>query len=425
MKRLVSPRVGGYAWLAGVGLLAALVSGRPELVALAAPFAVATLVGLTVTRRPQLSVGLAVDRERALEGEEVTLTVELASSTGVDRLEVAVILPAQLLPVGGWNPLALRLRPGERRTLELTVRCGRWGAFTLGPVAFRARDRLGLFAWEGRNTGERPRLRVYPQAETLRALLPPLETQVFVGNQVSRAKGEGIEFADIRPFAAGDRRRRINWRASARRTSLHVNEYHPERNTDVVLFIDTFADVRRGDRGTVDLAVRAASSLAARYLQRKDRVGLVGFGGVLSWLLPRSGTVQLYRIVDSVIQTEIVLSYAVRGVEVLPPRTLPPKALVLALTPLLDVRSAAALLDLRARGFDLVVIELSPLPFVDPGRSDAAQLAFRLWRLSRDSLRARYERAGVPVIEWQENVPLDAALEEVTAFRRHARPARA
>ena len=134
---------------------------------------------------------------------------------------------------------------------------------------------------------------------------------------------------------------------------------------------------------------------------------------------------QLYKIVDSVIQTEIVLSYAVRGVEILPPRTLPPKALVLALTPLLDARSAAALLDLRARGFDLVVIELSPLPFVDPGRSDAAQLAFRLWRLSRDSLRARYERAGVPVIEWQDGVTLDAALEEVTAFRRHARLAHA
>jgi uncharacterized protein (DUF58 family) len=425
MKRLVSPRVGGYAWLAGVGLLAALVSGRPELVALAAPFAVATLVGLTVSRKPELSLALAVDRERALEDEEVTVTVTLESPTGVDGLEVAVVLPDQLHAVGGSNPLALRLRPGERRTLELTLRCARWGAFSLGPAVFRARDRLGLFAWEGRSGGERPRRRVYPQAETLRALLPPLETQVFIGNQVSRAKGEGIEFADIRPFAAGDRRRRINWRASARRTSLHVNEYHPERNTDVVLFLDTFADVRRGDRGTVDLAVRAAASLAGRYLQRKDRVGLVGFGGLLSWLLPRSGTVQLYRIVDSLIQTEIVLSYAVRGVEILPPRTLPPKALVLALTPLLDSRSAAALLDLRARGFDLVVIELSPLPFVDPGRSDAAQLAFRLWRLSRESLRARYERAGVPVIEWREDVPLDAALEEVTAFRRHARPARA
>ena len=39
-------------------------------------------------------------------------------------------------------------------------------------------------------------LRVYPQPEALLSLLKPLETQVFAGNQVSRTKGDGIEFAD-------------------------------------------------------------------------------------------------------------------------------------------------------------------------------------------------------------------------------------
>ena len=48
---------------------------------------------------------------------------------------------------------------------------------------------------------------------------------------MARAKGDGIEFADIRPFVPGDRVRRINWRASARRPGLWVNESHPERNT--------------------------------------------------------------------------------------------------------------------------------------------------------------------------------------------------
>jgi uncharacterized protein (DUF58 family) len=122
---------------------------------------------------------------------------------------------------------------------------------------------------------------------------------------------------------------------------------------------------------------------------------------------------------------DIVLSYATKGVDILPPRSLPPKALVLALTPLLDPRSAGALLDLRARGFDLVVIEVSPLPFVDSGGDELAQLAYRLWKLSRESLRLRYEQAGVPVVEWRDGEPLDVVLEEVTAFRRYARPARA
>jgi uncharacterized protein (DUF58 family) len=325
------------------------------------------------------------------------------------------------LHVAGGNPRAVALLGS--RTLDFTLHCRRWGAFAVGPLLLRAGDRLGFHRWEGRAGSAQP-LRVYPTVETLRTLLAPLETQAFIGNQLSRAKGDGIEFADIREWVPGDRVRSINWRATARRSRLHVNQQHPERNTDVVLFLDTFTDVRTGTNGTLDLTVRAAASLAHRYLQRKDRVGVVSFGGYASWLLPSSGTRQLYRIVDSLLQMDIVLSYAVKGIEILPPRTLPPKALVLALTPLLDARSAAALLDLRARGFDLVVIEISPLPFVDPGGDARAQLAYRLWRLSRDSLRLRYLEAGVPVVEWRDAEALDVALEEVTAFRRYARPAR-
>ena len=107
----------------------------------------------------------------------------------------------------------------------------------------------------------------------------------------------------------------------------------------------------------------------------------------------------------------------------LPPRTLPPKALVLAITPLLDDRTGAALLDLRARGYDLVVVEVSPLELVAPDADSASQLAHRLWRLSREALRWRYEQVGVPVVTWREGDPLAAPLEEVNAFRRLARPA--
>ena len=423
MTRVVSPRLAAYAGLAAIGLIAGLAAGRVELVALAAPFALAAVAGAALAHDPAIEATLVLDRERALESEDVEATLELLSLPGSDRVELLLPLPAELRSQVR-NPRAVVLAPGKPRTLAVPMRCERWGAFAVGPLLVRARDRLGFHTWEARLAGRAP-LRVYPSVETLHALLPPLETQVFIGNQVSRTKGDGIEFADVREWEPGDRMRRINWRASARRGGLWVNEQHPERNTDVVLFLDTFADVRSAGRGTLDLTVRAATSLAHRYLQRKDRVGLVSFGGYLSWLLPASGTHQLYRIVDSLLQMDIVLSFATKGVDVLPPRTLPPKALVLALSPLLDPRSAAALLDLRARGFDLVVIEVSPVPFVEPGGGELAQLSYRLWRLSRESLRARYEQAGVPVVEWLDGVPLNVPLEEVAAFRRYARPARA
>jgi uncharacterized protein (DUF58 family) len=420
MTRSDSPRLVAYAGLAAIGLVAGLAAGRVELVALAAPFALAAALGAASGREPSLAGTLTLDRERALEGEEVVARLELTSDAYVD---VALPLPDEL--ASGDTP---RGHPAGEHSLDLTIHCARWGAFALGPLLVRARDAFGFHTWE--TTIGRPQpLRVYPSVETMRTLLEPLETQVYVGNQVSRARADGIEFAEIREWTPGDSLRRVNWRASAKNQKgggeLWVNEQHPERNTDIVLFLDTFADVRSGARGTLDLTVRAAASLAHRYLQRKDRVGLVSFGGFLSWLLPASGTTQLYRIVDSLLQMDVVLSFAQKDIDVLPPRTLPAKALVLALSPLLDARSSAALVDLRARGFDLVVVEVSPLPFVRPLDDDLSRLAYRLWRLSRDALRARYEAAGIPVVAWTDGEALDAVLEEVRAYRRYARPARA
>jgi uncharacterized protein (DUF58 family) len=307
--------------------------------------------------------------------------------------------------------------------VTVSVACNRWGAFRIGPALVRVHDALGFHVWETAVGPPQP-LRVYPSVETMRALLEPLETQVYIGNQVARARGDGIEFADIREWTPGDRLRHVNWRASARRGDLWVNEQHPERNADIVLFLDTFAGAGEGSHGTLDMTVRAAASLAHRYLQRKDRVGVVSFGGYLSWLVPASGMRQLYRIADSLLEIGIVLSFATKDIDVLPPRTLPPRALVLALTPLLDPRSTAALLDLRARGFDLVVVEVSPVPFVEPQSDALAQLSYRVWRLLREAQRKRYEAAGVPMVAWTNGEALDAVLEEVRTYRRHARSAR-
>jgi uncharacterized protein (DUF58 family) len=418
--RYATPKLRGYVVLTALGLLASLIFARPELALIAAPFAVLLAVGLSLARQPDVRVHVDVDRERGPEGEEVTVAVELAARDSASRLELLVDVPRGLELIDGRNPLALRLELEEERRLELRLLCARWGAYRLGEVHLRATDAAGLLAWEqtlDRSSG----LQVYPRPEVLRELVAPRETQLFTGNRVSRQKGEGLEFADLRPFAPGDRIRRINWRASARRDDLWVNEFHAERNADVILFLDSFADARRGGTGTLDQAVRAAASLSERYLLDKDRVGLVNFGGVLNWLRPGTGLVQRYRIVEALLNTEITLSYAWKEIDVLPRGTLPPKALVLALTPLLDDRAVSALLDLRARGFDLVIVEVSPLPFVEPASEASGELAFRLWKLRRDGRRSEYERAGAPVVEWDDATPLTAILEGVSASRRHAR----
>jgi uncharacterized protein (DUF58 family) len=418
-----SPRVTAYAVLAALFLFAALALRRPELAVLALPFALPLALGLRLTRAPQIRVGVDVERATALEQDELEVEVTVSSERPVERLELVLVVPDGLEVVSGANAQSLRLGWEDERTLELRLRCLRWGNYELGDVRLRARDRLGLTVWESRvNRGVR--LRVYPLPETLRRIVRPVSTQLHTGNEVARQKGDGMEFADLRLFAPGDRVRSINWRASARRDELVVNERHPERNADVILFLDTFADARSGGRSTLDLAVRATATLASRYLERRDRVGLVSFGGVLRWLTPGMGTTQRYRIVDALLESEIVFNYAWKDVSVIPSRVLPPQALVVAVTPLLDDRAVEALSDLRARRYDLAIVEVSPVDFAQPGPNESDKLAHRLWVLRRAEIRARYERLGVAVASWSDDAPLDAVLEGVRAFRRHAQIAR-
>ncbi len=424
MTPYASPRLVPYVGLAALGLIGALALRRPELVVLAAPFALVVAAGLLFEKRPDVGIRLSVDRDRALETDEIDAELEVNARSAIDLLEINLLIPRGLKVVEGDIPCGIRLGAAEERTLPLTLRCERWGSVALGDIRLRARGRIGMLTWEWR-VALPHRLSIYPRPELLQSLLAPLETQLASGDLVARVRAEGLEFADTRGFVPGDRLRSVNWRASARRGELVVNERHPDRNADVVLFLDSFAETRGGIEadGTLERAVRAAATLAGRYLQRRDRVGLVTFGGILRWLEPRGGLVQRYRLIDALLETGVEFSYAWKDVNIIPARALPPKALVIAITPLLDERSIVALLDLRARGHDLAVVEVSPEDLVVPGEG-IDRLAYRLWLLQRAELRSRFELAGVAVARWSDGCPLDAALEGVRAYRRPARSSR-
>jgi uncharacterized protein (DUF58 family) len=378
-------------------LLAALITGRPELAVLATPFAL--LVAVALAGAPLALDGeLRLERDRALEGERLGATVTVINRGAPARVDVR--LPAEGPLATDETPIGIWLARGERRELRFEVSVRRWGVHDAGPAVVHARDRLGATTLDG-PVGEAAQLRAYAGAERLRRIVAPLRTRPVLGSQISGERGEGIEFADLRPLVAGDRVRSINWRATARRRTPYVNVQHPEHSADVVLFLDTFAEAE----GTLDAAVRAAASLASSYLARRDRVALVSLGGELSWLTGSPGTKQLYRILDALFSSQVRPSFRWKGVTHVPRRLLAARALVIALSPLLDERGIAALLDLRARGYDLAVLEISV-------ETDGDTPALRLWRLQRDALRSRFEALGVPLAH---------TVEEVIALRRRAR----
>jgi len=412
-----SPKLALYATLAAASFIAALALGRPELAGLGAPFALVLAVGLSLPPPPRVETTVRLSRERVLEGEEIVAELSF-SAPETCELQLALALPRGIGSVDEPESFVLGLRRDRPRSIPVSLGCERWGAYQLGELVLRTGDRARLRLADRRIKASAV-LRVYPSRERLLALVKPLETQPFAGNRVSRTKAEGIEFADIRPYVRGDRVRRINWRASSRDRVLYVNQQHPERNADVILFLDNFAEARQESEGTLDQAIRAAATLADHYLAVQDRVGVVGFGGIVKWLTPASGTLQAYRIAEALLETEVNFSYVWKRIDVLPPRSLTPQALVIALSPLLDERGMYALVDLRRRGFDLAVVDVSPIPFANASAGGAPDpQALRLWRLWRETLHLRYRELGVAVTEWTGGESLAKVVEEVGAFRR-------
>jgi uncharacterized protein (DUF58 family) len=136
------------------------------------------------------------------------------------------------------------------------------------------------------------------------------------------------------------------------------------------------------------------------------------------------GLRQLYRIVDTLLETELSFTYSWPTVESIPRRTIPQGALVLALTALVDRRTAGMLLDLRARGHDVAAVEISPLPMVQP-KGEREEVSHRLWRLHRDAMRHRYASLGIPVSVWVPGEPFQRPVMELQRSRARYRPVRA
>jgi len=423
----MTPRLtrAAQSWLGLVALALslALLSGRPELVLLATPLVLYLVAGFQPAAPSLYRLAHEVSAERLFEGDRLTVTFTLSARTRIDSIELVEPLPPTLQLVSGFNRVASSLHAGQSASWSYEIRCLRRGQFALGIVHVRLRNRSGLWAADARHGNPTP-LHVYPYVAPLRCLPLPRRPRTVVGNYIAPVAAAGVEPADIRPFAPGDEIRHVNWRASLRLRTLHVTTHHPERNADVVLMLDTLAEVGAPPRTTLDASVRAAAALARAYLARRDRVGMIDYGGALRWVKPGWGPTQLERLLDALVAAKPLFTYVRKDLAMVPPRGLPPGALVIALSPLIDVRFVDAVADLAARRFDVVVVAVSPIDATRASvpRSVLNDLACRLWALERRAQIDDLRRRGLAVVEWSGDEPIQLALV-LLSHRRSRRSA--
>jgi len=389
------------ATVAVLSVIAAVLTRHASLLLLAAP-ALAALAALGHGRKPQVPDGaVSVSPLRCFEGEDIEVIATLTAP--VDEATFWIELsPAVTIIEGQTTQVAIGEKVAEARWV---LRPRAWGRHMICTVQVRCRS-------EGAGQADlalRPALtEVFPHPPPARATLLPTDLLRRIGDHTAASPGTGIEFFGIRGYRPGDRLRDVNWSVTSRLGQPFVNQRAALRAADLVVMVDAFSDVGPPGDTTLDVAVRGAAGLATAYLGTGDRVGVVVLGGVLKWLAPSPGNRQFFRIVEMAFGMRF-LSEATPDLDRVPRIALPPRALVVLFSPLLDRRALSAITDLRQRGVSLVVVDvLRHEPPTDP-RLPISALAVRLWRLDRSALRASLAGLGVPVLTWDSGTGLEGA----------------
>ncbi len=223
------------------------------------------------------------------------------------RVSARVIdeVPVQFQERGDGRVVAVAPRGTAR--LGYTLRPTRRGAYAFGRLLAYASSPLGLMArrFAAADGGEAV---VYPSIQQMKryAFLAESDRLREVGVKRVRRRGHTMEFDQVRPYVAGDDRRSVNWKATARRSAfeprLMVNTYQDEREQPVVVALDMGRAMRSPFEGLtlLDHAVNAALVVLNTALLTADRAGLVAFDREVHAVVPpdrRRG--QLAAILDA------------------------------------------------------------------------------------------------------------------------------
>ena len=247
-------------------------------------------------------------------------------------------------------------------------------------------------------------------------------------HEATRA-GDGGEFLEIRPFASGDRLRRIDWKATARvgraPGDLYVRKTYATSDATIAIVVDDGDDLSglTGDWMTgdplldaprsLDVAREAAWSLASAYLDAGDQVSLHVLSRAGGTVPRGSGARQRERLRAAIVQ----VAAGQRIGRERTPRVVP-GALVVVLSTFLD-DDVVRLVDLwRAAGHRVLAIDTLP-------RLRAERLTRELAAASRIVLGEREDRlravgaSGADVLAWDA-----PAGERAAALRGFARARR-
>jgi uncharacterized protein (DUF58 family) len=184
---------------------------------------------------------------------------------------------------------SLSLAAGEHQQLLYTLRPVKRGEYEFGVINVFIQSVLQLVS-RRIILGQRKVVPVYPSFIQMRKyeLFAISNRLVDTGIKRIRKIGHQLEFEQIKKYVAGDDARTINWKATARKAELMVNNYQDERSQQVYSLIDKGRAMQMPFQGMslLDYAINASLVISNIAVKKSDRAGLITFQDKIGTILP-------------------------------------------------------------------------------------------------------------------------------------------
>lgn len=180
--------------------------------------------------------------------------------------------------------------PGRHRsTLQYQVRPVDRGEYVFGNLNCYTSSLIGLV--RRRDTfSSQQMVKVYPSFIQMKKY-----DFLAIDNRLSqyglkkiRRIGHTMEFEQIRDYVPGDDVRTVNWKATAKKAHLMVNQYQDEKMQPIYSIIDTSRVMKMpfNELKLLDYAINSALAFSNVALKKSDKVGLIDFSSKIGSFLP-------------------------------------------------------------------------------------------------------------------------------------------
>jgi uncharacterized protein (DUF58 family) len=118
-----------------------------------------------------------------------------------------------------------------------------------------------------------------------------------------RKIGQSLEFEQIKNYGIGDDFRHINWKASARRGKMMVNQYQDEKSQEIYCVLDLGRSMKLPfeEQTLLDYSINAALGLSKVILDIKDKAGLITFSAEECRILPAKSDMRQFKKINDIL----------------------------------------------------------------------------------------------------------------------------